>query len=54
MYSKKLILLGMTAGSLIGGYVPALFGDSGFSFTSLITGGIGAVIGIYLAYRLTR
>jgi uncharacterized membrane protein YeaQ/YmgE (transglycosylase-associated protein family) len=54
MSSKIMITLGMMAGSLIGGYIPVLFGDSGFSFTSLFTSGIGAVIGIYVAYRLTR
>lgn len=54
MSSKMLITLGMITGSLIGGYVPVLFGDSGFSFTSLFTSGIGAAIGIYLAYRISR
>ena len=54
MASKKLIAFGMMAGSLIGGYLPTLFGVSGFSFTSLFASGAGAVIGIYLAYRLTR
>jgi len=54
MSSKALISIGMIAGSLIGGYIPVLFGDSGFSFTSLFAGGIGAVIGIYAAYRLTK
>jgi len=54
MPSKKVIGIGMVAGSLIGGYLPSLFGISGFSFTSLFTSAIGAVAGIYLAYRLTR
>lgn len=54
MSSKKLISIGMIAGSLIGGYIPVLFGDTGFSFISLFTSGIGGALGIYLAYRMTR
>ena len=54
MNSKKLITLGMIAGSLIGGYLPTLFGVSGLSFTSLITSAIGAAIGVYLGYKLSR
>jgi len=53
MDSKKLITVGMIVGSLIGGYLPTLFGFSGL-FTSLLTSAIGAVVGIYLAYRISR
>jgi hypothetical protein len=54
MYSKKLIYLFMTIGSIAGGYAPVLFGISGFSFTSLFTGALGAIAGIWLGYRLSR
>jgi len=54
MPSKKVIGVGMVAGSLIGGYIPSLFGVGMVSFIPLFTSAIGAVIGIYLAYRLTR
>jgi hypothetical protein len=46
--------MAMVAGSLIGGYIPVLFGDSGFSFISLFTSGLGGAVGIYLAYRISR
>ena len=54
MPSKKVITVGMILGSMIGGYAPVLFGVSGFSFISLFTSAIGAVVGIYVGYRLTR
>jgi uncharacterized membrane protein YeaQ/YmgE (transglycosylase-associated protein family) len=48
---KKTIMLGMIAGSIVGGYIPTLFGASAFSIASVITGAIGAFIGIWLTYR---
>ena len=54
MPSKKIIYLLMTVGSIAGGYLPSLFGISGISFTSLVTGTIGAVAGIWLGYKLTK
>ncbi len=48
-----LITLGMTIGSVAGGYVPMLWGDSFLSFTSILTSGIGSIIGIVLMYKLT-
>lgn len=50
--NKKIIMIGMIAGSLIGGYLPTLFGANAFSITSIITGGIGAIIGIWLTFKL--
>lgn len=49
---KKLIWLGMFAGSIVGGYLPVLFGASLFSFSSLFGNGIGAIVGIIIAYKL--
>jgi hypothetical protein len=54
MSRKTLIMVGMTLGSIVGGYVPVLFGASGISFTSLFCSGAGAILGIYLAYKMTR
>ncbi len=48
-----LITLGMTIGSVVGGYVPMLWGDSFLSFASIATSGIGSIIGIVLMYKLT-
>jgi hypothetical protein len=54
MPQKKVIMVGMVVGSLIGGYIPVLFGAGSFSFTSLFASGAGAILGIWLVYRLTR
>ena len=51
MSPKAAVSLGMIVGSLIGGYVPVLFGVSAFSMTSVLTSGVGGVIGIVVAYR---
>ncbi len=45
MSRKSLIILGMIIGSIIGGYVPVLFGSSLLSYSSLI--------GIWITYKFT-
>ena len=42
------------AGGWLGGYVPALWGADYFSFSSIIFGGLGAFLGIYIAFKLTH
>jgi len=54
MSEKTFIMLGMVIGSFIGGFVPSLFGADMLSFTGLFASGIGAVLGVWLAYRITR
>ncbi len=44
----------MFVGSFAGGYVPLLWGDSAFSFAGILTSGAGAILGIWLGYRLSR
>ena len=55
MQSRKTIYFGMFIGGLIGGYIPSiLWGASVFSFSSLLGNAIGAIIGIYISFKLTR
>ena len=54
MTSKPLLMTGMIVGSTIGSYIPALWGAGWFSFTSVVFGGIGGLLGIWLAYRLGK
>lgn len=54
MSGKSLVMVGMFVGSIIGGYIPVLFGASILSFTSLIGNTIGAVVGIFIAYKLVN
>jgi uncharacterized membrane protein YeaQ/YmgE (transglycosylase-associated protein family) len=51
---KTSIWLGLILGSLIGGFVPGLWGADVFSFSSLIWSTIGALVGIYVAHRLSQ
>ena len=53
IFMKKLIWLGVFVGSTIGGYIPVLFGSSLFSFTSLLGNGIGGILGIIVAYKIS-
>ena len=52
MSKKSLVSIGMIAGSIIGGYVPAIFGISLFSFASILMSGIGAILGVWIGYKL--
>jgi uncharacterized membrane protein YeaQ/YmgE (transglycosylase-associated protein family) len=51
MSKKSLIWIGMTVGSLVGGYLPALWGGDVLSFSGLILSTVGAFVGIWLGYR---
>lgn len=54
MSAKTLIFLGMFVGSLVGGYIPVLFGDNMFSYISVITSGLGAILGILIGYKISK
>jgi hypothetical protein len=44
----------MTIGSLIGGYVPVLFGAGLFSYSSLLGNTLGGLLGIWVTYKFTQ
>jgi len=46
-------MLGLFIGSTIGSYIPALFGASLISFSSIFFSAIGGVIGVYITYKLS-
>ncbi|WP_335150925.1 hypothetical protein [Nostoc sp.] len=52
--SKTIIGIGMFVGSTIGSYIPALWGGSLLSFTSIFLGVIGGLVGIWLGYRVSK
>lgn len=54
MPSKLLVYLGMFLGSIIGGYVPTLFGAGLISFSSVLFSGVGSIIGIWIGYKLSN
>jgi len=52
---KTSLFLGLILGSTIGGFVPGLWGDTSFlSFGALLWSAIGAIVGIYVAHRLSN
>ncbi len=54
MSPKAIVMIGVTVGSSIGGYVPALWGGSLFSVSSVLLGTIGGIIGLVITYRMVR
>ena len=42
----------VTMGTIAGGYVPSLWGDSSFSLASVVLAAAGGVAGLWLALRL--
>lgn len=53
MSSKVLVYLGMIIGSVIGGYIPTLFGAGLISYSSVLFSGIGAILGVIICYKLS-
>jgi hypothetical protein len=53
MSRKKMIMIGMVLGSVAGGYLPSLLGAGSRLFLSVITSGIGGVLGIWIAMKFT-
>lgn len=51
---KTLIIFGMIFGSYAGSYLPALWGGSVFSMTSIAFSGLGGIVGIWAGYRLAQ
>jgi hypothetical protein len=54
MESKRIIWLCTGVGGFIGGYIPLLWGAGLFSFSALFFNAIGAIVGIWIGFRLTH
>lgn len=54
METKKIIWLFTIIGGTIGGYIPSLWGSGYFSFSSVIFNALGALVGIWIGFKLTR
>ena len=50
---RSVIGLCIGFGSVVGGYVPALWGASSFSIQSLLFGVIGAIGGVWVGTRIS-
>ncbi len=54
MSMKAFVWGGYAIGSTIGGFIPALWDTSLFSFWGLILSTVGGMIGIYAGYKLAK
>ena len=54
MELKRLAWIGVFVGSTVGGYIPTLWGADFFSFSSIIFSALGSLVGIWVAYKMTR
>ena len=52
MSTKSLVFIFMTIGSIIGGYVPALWGGDMFSTSSLVLSSVFAIVGIWVGFKI--
>lgn len=52
MSIKTLIFIGMMIGSIIGGYIPSLWGADIFSMWSLVLSAVGGLLGIWAGFKL--
>jgi uncharacterized membrane protein YeaQ/YmgE (transglycosylase-associated protein family) len=50
---RGLLMMGLLTGSLIGGYIPSLFGAGLLSIWGLVGSTVGAILGLWIAYRIT-
>ena len=51
MSKKALVWIGLTIGSAVGGYLPALWGGGVIPFSSVVLSAVGGIVGIWVGYR---
>lgn len=54
MSDKKLIWIGATVGSTLGGLLPGLWHASIFSMWGLLLSTVGGLLGIWVGWKLSR
>jgi hypothetical protein len=52
MPSRTLIWVAILIGSTIGGAIPELWGADVLSYTSLFLGGIGALVALWIVFKI--
>lgn len=48
---KILVIMGMITGSIVGSYVPLLWGGSALSMSSILLSAVGGFLGIWISYK---
>jgi len=54
MKPKTATYIGIAIGSTLGSMIPLLWGAGSLSFPSLIFGTVGALVGIWIAFKMTH
>ena len=49
-----MIWIGMFVGSSVGAMIPYIWGASALSFSSIILSGVGAIVGIWLGFKMSN
>lgn len=52
MDRKTVIWGAMTIGSIVGGYIPSIWGADVFSLQGVFLTAVGGVLGIWIGYRM--
>jgi len=53
MQSRSFIWIGVFVGSTIGSLIPGLWGDGVFSYTSVLLSGAGALVGLWIGFKMS-
>lgn len=54
MPRKHLIWIFMVVGSYIGSWIPSLWGAGGISMTGIFLGAVFAIVGIWVAFKISE
>lgn len=54
MDKKQVYIIATVVGSFLGGLIPLLWGAGMFSFSSIIFNAIGAIAGLYIAFKMSN
>ena len=51
---RSSIWIGILVGSTIGGLIPGLWGDGMLSYSSVFLSGVGALVGLWIGFKLSN
>jgi hypothetical protein len=54
MRTSPSIWIAILVGSTIGGLIPGLWGDGVLSYSSVLLSGIGAFVGLWIGFKMSR
>jgi uncharacterized membrane protein YeaQ/YmgE (transglycosylase-associated protein family) len=54
MNQKQVVWIGGLVGSSVGAFIPVLWGSGELSFSSVFFSAVGAIVGIYVGFKISR